>query len=129
MRDFGELEARIMESMWASSEPLTVRDVLTELIEERQLAYTTVMTVMDKLHRKGWLDREPVGRAYAYAPRQSKEQYTAELMNEALAASSDRQATLVAFLEQLTPAESATLRNVLAEQPAPRTAARRRRRS
>lgn len=126
MRDFGELEARIMESLWAAHGPLTVRDVLTELLEERPLAYTTVMTVMDKLHRKGWLTRESVGRAYAYSPRQSKEHYTAELMNDALAASSDRQATLVAFLEQLTPAESATLRDVLAEQPTGRRSSRRR---
>ena len=127
MRDFGELEARIMESLWTAHAPLTVRDVLSELLEERPLAYTTVMTVMDKLHRKGWLTREPVGRAYAYSPRQSKEQYTAELMNEALAATSNRQATLVAFLDQLTPAESATLRDVLAGRPAQSVSSRRRR--
>lgn len=113
MRNFGELEARIMELMWAADGPRTVREVHTELADERAIAYTTVMTVMDKLHRKGWLDREPVGRAYAYVPRQSKEHYTADLMNEALAASSDRGATLVAFLEQLTAAESRALRAAL----------------
>lgn len=113
MRDFGELEARIMESMWVAEGPRTVRDVHTELAAERTIAYTTVMTVMDKLHRKGWLEREPIGRAYAYRPRQSKERYTADLMNEALAASSDRGATLVAFLDQLTAAESKALRAAL----------------
>ena len=117
VRDFGELEARIMECMWAAESPRTVRDVHTELAAERTLAYTTVMTVMDKLHRKGWLEREPVGRAYVYRPRQSKERYTADLMNEALAASSDRGATLVAFLEQLTPAESRALRAALGKKP------------
>lgn len=121
MRDFGELEARIMERMWAADGLRTVRDVHTELAAERTLAYTTVMTVMDKLHRKGWLDREPVGRAYAYWPRQSKERYTADLMNEALAASSDRGATLVAFLDQLTTSESQALREALDQKPvAPR---------
>ena len=114
VRDFGELEARIMECMWSAKGPRTVRDVHGELAAERTLAYTTVMTVMDKLYRKGWLEREPVGRAYAYQPRQSKERYTADLMNEALAASSDRGATLVAFLDQLTPAESKALRAALA---------------
>lgn len=118
MRNFGELEARIMELMWAAGGSRTVREVHTELAAERSIAYTTVMTVMDKLHRKGWLDREPVGRAYAYLPRQTKERYTADLMNEALAASSDRGATLVAFLDQLTPAESRALRAALDQRPA-----------
>ena len=126
MRTFGELEARIMELMWAADSPRTVRKVHTQLAAERTIAYTTVMTVMDKLHRKGWLDREPEGRAYAYRPWQSKERYTADLMNEALAASSDRSATLVAFLEQLTPAESKALRAALDQRPA---ASRRPRRS
>jgi predicted transcriptional regulator len=66
VRGFGELEAQVMERMWASEAPRTVRDVHTEVTAERPLAYTTVMTVMDKLHRKGWLTREPTGRAYAY---------------------------------------------------------------
>lgn len=117
MRGFGDLEATIMERMWAATEPLTVRQVHTDLTGQRPLAYTTVMTVMDKLHRKGWLDREPVGRAYAYAPVVSREQYTADLMGEALSASSDRSATLVAFVEHLGPAEAAELRTALAALP------------
>ena len=96
----------------------------TELAPDRALAYTTVMTVMDKLHRKGWLTRETAGRAYAYTPRVTREQYTADLMGEALAASSDRSATLVAFLEQLDPAEAAALRAAL-DQPAAGSAAAR----
>ncbi len=126
MRAFGELEARIMECLWAADGPRTVREVHTELAPERTIAYTTVMTVMDKLHRKQWLDREPVGRAYSYRPWQTKEHYTADLMTEALTASSDRQATLVAFLDQLTAVEAKALRSALDQQP---TAGRRGRRS
>src|SRR5213078_4582793 len=99
-----------MERMWAAAAPRTVRQIHTELSADRSLAYTTVMTVMDKLHRKGWLIRDEDGRAYAYLPRLSREQYTADLMGEALAASSDRSATLVAFLDQLEPDEAETLR-------------------
>ena len=99
-----------MERLWAADAPMTVRQVHTDLNGQRSLAYTTVMTVMDKLHRKGWLLREPVGRAYEYRPAISREQYTADLMGEALSASSDRNATLVAFLERLDPAETAELR-------------------
>jgi len=122
VRGFGELEAEVMERMWAAEAPRTVRDVHTEVTAERPLAYTTVMTVMDKLHRKGWLTRQPAGRAYAYTPTVSKERYTADLMGEALAASSDRSATLVAFLDQLDPAEADQLRSALDERPV-RTAA------
>lgn len=119
MRGFGDLEATIMERLWAAAEPLTVRQVHTELAEQRTLAYTTVMTVMDKLHRKGWLDREPLGRAYLYRPVLSREQYTADLMGEALSASSDRTATLLAFVDHLAPAEAAQLRLALEELPEP----------
>lgn len=115
MRGFGELEATVMERLWAADGARTVRQVHTDVIRERPLAYTTVMTVMDKLHRKGWLTREPAGRAYAYTPSVSKERYTADLMGEALAASSDLSATLVAFLDQLEPAEAAALRAAIDE--------------
>ena len=114
-----------MDHLWTAGQACTVREVHTELAAERTSAYTTVMTVMDKLHRKGWLDRWPVGRAYAYAPRQSKEQYTADLMSEALAQSSDRRTTLVAFLDQLTAREAAALRAALDEQPVRPTRRRR----
>jgi predicted transcriptional regulator len=127
VRGFGELEAAVMERLWAADAPRTVRQVHTELAAYRQLAYTTVMTVMDKLHRKGWLTREPVGRAYAYTPAVSRDRYTAGLMGEALAASSDRSAALLAFLDQLTPEEAAQLRAALDEQtPSPPPAADRR---
>lgn len=110
VRGFGELEAQIMDRLWAAEGARTVREVHTALAETRTLAYTTVLTVMDKLHRKGWLKREPVGRAYAYLPTRTRDQYTADLMGEALHASSDPGATLVAFVEALTPEDAAALR-------------------
>jgi len=133
VRGFGELEAAIMARLWAAEGSRTVREIHTELADERSLAYTTVMTVMDKLHRKGWLTREAAGRAYSYTPAVTRERYTADLMGEALAASSDRSATLVAFLDQLDPTEAAALRSALEQQadtPDPsRRPARRRGRS
>jgi predicted transcriptional regulator len=129
VRGFGDLEAVIMERLWAADDALTVRQVHTDLQEERSLAYTTVMTVMDKLHRKGWLLREPVGRAYQYRPAISRERYTADLMGEALSASSDRSATFVAFLEQLGPAEAADLQHAFDQLSGhPRSTSSRRRR-
>jgi hypothetical protein len=55
MRRFGELEAVIMDRLWQWGRPVLVREVVEDLRGERPLAYTTVMTVMENLHRKGWL--------------------------------------------------------------------------
>ncbi|MBB5076726.1 BlaI/MecI/CopY family transcriptional regulator [Nonomuraea sp. NPDC050547] len=112
-RGLGELESTIMDRMWAYHKPASVRDVLEDLRKDREIAYTTVMTVMDKLHTKGLLKRKPVGRAYVYEPVASKEAYTAELMRDSLAASGNQAATLVHFLERLTPEEATALEAAL----------------
>ncbi len=102
-----------MDALWSSGRPSTVRDVLEELRRSREIAYTTVMTVMDILYQKGWLQRERESRAYRYWPTSSREQYVAELMRDALASSSDHAATLVHFTEQLSEEESLALRAAL----------------
>jgi len=56
----GDLEAQVMRRIWARGEPATVRDIVGDLRRERPIAYTTVMTVMDNLRKKGWL-RRPTG--------------------------------------------------------------------
>jgi predicted transcriptional regulator len=112
-RGLGELESTIMDRMWSYHRTASVRDVLEDLRHEREIAYTTVMTVMDKLHTKGLLKRRPVGRAYAYEPVASKEAYTADLMCHALAGSGNQAATLVHFLERLSPEEAVALEAAL----------------
>src|ERR1051326_7193900 len=64
MRQFGELEAVIMERLWEWGRPALVREVVDDLARDRSIAYTTVMTVMENLHRKGWLRRQRDGRAW-----------------------------------------------------------------
>jgi predicted transcriptional regulator len=113
VRRFGELEATIMDRLWARSEPATVREILDDLRKNRAIAYTTVMTVMDTLYRKRWLRRELDGRAYRYRPVASRESYTAQLMADALADSRDRPATFVAFVEQMSPRDAEALRAAL----------------
>jgi predicted transcriptional regulator len=117
VRGLGELESTIMDHMWAIKEPASVRDVLVHLQKDRPLAYTTVMTVMDKLHTKGLLKRKPVGRAYVYEAVSSKEAYTADVMRDSLAKSGNRAATLVHFLERLTPDEASALEAALQVYP------------
>ena len=113
MRGFGDLEAVIMDRVWAHESPVTVRDLFEELRAERNIAYTTVMSTMDNLHRKGWLARERDGKAYRYTAVASREEYSARLMREALTGSADTEAVLSHFVAQMDGAESAALRAVM----------------
>jgi predicted transcriptional regulator len=115
MRRFGELEAAIMDRLWERGSPALVREILDDLREDRPLAYTTVMTVMDNLHRKGWLRRQRDGRAWRYEPTGSRSGYTAALMNEALETSADRRKALAHFALQMSPHDAAVLREALDE--------------
>lgn len=109
MPALGDLEVQVMRRVWARREPVTVRDVLGDLQLERPIAYTTVMTVMGNLEKKGWLRRHAEGRAYRYEPLVSAEEYSTELMRQALAASTDRPAVLMHFIEELSAEEATAL--------------------
>ncbi len=113
MRRFGELEAVIMDRLWQWGRPVLVREMVEDLRGERPLAYTTVMTVMENLHRKGWLRRERDGRAWRYEPTGSRSGYTAALMTDALGTSADRRTALAHFVFQMSPHDAALLREAL----------------
>lgn len=113
MRGFGDLEAVIMDRVWERGEPVTVRELFDELAAERTIAYTTVMSTMDNLHRKGWLDRAREGKAYRYTATASREEYSARLMREALADGGDAEVVLSHFVAQIGSGESDALRTVL----------------
>jgi predicted transcriptional regulator len=113
VRGFGDLEAVIMHRVWEHEEPVTVRDLFDDLSAERTIAYTTVMSTMDNLHRKGWLDRVREGKAYRYTATASREEYSARLMREALADGGDAEAVLSHFVAQIDSGESEALRSVL----------------
>jgi predicted transcriptional regulator len=68
MASRGELEQRVMELLWESPVPRSVAEVHAAMSEERELAYTTVMTVLDRLAKKGMARRELVNRAWQYEP-------------------------------------------------------------
>ena len=76
----GELEQAVMDALWRRSAPTSVRDVHEELRGRREIAYTTVMTVLDRLAKKGTVVRQLDGRAWLYLPAQSRvELYTAAI--------------------------------------------------
>lgn len=108
----GSLEAKIMAVMWQHpDQDRQVKDVLPLLGDT--LAYTTVMTVMTRLHEKGLLRRTRRGRAWAYRPAQSRDAFIASAMAETLRAAQDRTGALLHFVADLGPAEAAALRRLL----------------
>jgi len=113
MRGFGDLEAEVMSRVWDHDAPVTVRELFDEMRHQRTIAYTTVMTTMDNLHRKGWLVRDKDGKAYRYTAVASRDEYSARLMREAMAEAGDTEAVLSHCVAQMDGAESDTLREVL----------------
>jgi predicted transcriptional regulator len=113
VRGFGDLEAVIMQLVWDHGSAVTVRELFDEMRQERAIAYTTVMSTMDNLHRKGWLDRVKEGKAYRYAATASREEYSARLMREALAGGGDTEAVLNHFVAQMDGDDSEVLRAVV----------------
>ena len=113
MRGFGELEAVVMDRVWEHGGPVTVRELFDELRHERPIAYTTVMSTMDNLHRKGWLARDKDGKAYRYTAVASRDEYSARLMREAMAEAGDTEAVLSHFVAAMDGDQSQVLREVL----------------
>jgi predicted transcriptional regulator len=113
----GELERAVMDVLWDRGTPLTVREV-AEALQNRELAYTTVMTVLDRLAGKEMVERERAGRAWSYRPAASREAYIAQLMLDALDLSSSRDAALVRFARSVSGTEAEVLRAALAEEAA-----------
>lgn len=114
----GELERAVMDQLWSADSEgwFTVREVYAALAADRDIAYTTVMTVMDRLSKKSWVRQERDGRAYRYQAAASRSAMTADLMREALDEFSvgDPHTALVAFVGAATPEERKALREALA---------------
>ena len=113
MREFGDLESAIMDVMWAADRPYPVREVRERMEYSRSVAYTTVMTVMDILHRKGVLRREKHGRAWRYWPAEAREEHDARLMAEVLRSGGNRVITMRRFLERVSDDEMESLRRAV----------------
>jgi predicted transcriptional regulator len=113
MRGFGELEAEVMHRVWDHAGPVTVRELFDGLRGQRPIAYTTVMSTMDNLYRKGWLARDKDGKAYRYTAVATRDEYSARLMREAMAEAGDTEAVLSHFVAQMDGEESQMLSEVL----------------
>ena len=97
MAAMGELEQAVMDILWNRPEPLSVRDVHELLAAERDLAYTTVMTVLDRLAKKGFVVRNLEGRAWLYRPANSRAaQIVAEMLDLLARLSADERREVLA---------------------------------
>ncbi|MFD4367564.1 BlaI/MecI/CopY family transcriptional regulator [Rhodococcus sp. NPDC058521] len=117
MAGLGELERAVMEHLWSAPEAQTVRQVHEALAARRELAYTTVMTVLQRLAKKHLVIQQRDDRAHRYLPVHQREELVASLMVDALQQadqSGSRAAALVHFVEQVGADEADALRGALA---------------
>lgn len=114
----GDLERAVMDHLWAADEPQTVRQVHESLRAQRDLAYTTVMTVLQRLARKSLVVQIRDDRAHRYTAAHGRDELVAGLMVDALAQaadSGDREAALMHFVERVGADEADALRRALAD--------------
>jgi predicted transcriptional regulator len=114
----GELEAGVLATLWRADQPLSPGQVRDQLGAD--LAYTTVMTILSRLHEKGSVTRTRVGRAFVYTPAFEQAELAASQMRSLLDSGHDREAVLAQFVGSLSADEERTLAALL------RRAARRR---
>jgi predicted transcriptional regulator len=118
VRKLGQLEAIVMDVLWDSPQhALRVRDVHERLETPPERAYTTVMTVLDNLHKKGWVVRHHEGKGYLYLPAQRREEAAADALREILRETGDPEAALTHFARTATARELSALRSALADLP------------
>lgn len=110
-RPAGALEGDVLAALWAADEPLTPTAVQREVGGE--LAYTTVLTALVRLHEKGVVDRERCGRGYAYRPVLDRPGITAAQMRELLESEDDREAVLARFVGSLSAEDERALIELL----------------
>jgi predicted transcriptional regulator len=112
-RPNGTREAEVLDLLLAAAKALTPREVAERLGGE--LTYSTVVTILTRMHRKQMLTRTPRGRAYAYAPVTDQAGFTARRMHTVLEGRADREAVLTQFADSLSEADADILRRLLGQ--------------
>jgi predicted transcriptional regulator len=109
----GRLEAEVLAVLWAAGGPMTAADVQQRV--DGDLAYTTVVTILSRLHDKGAATREKHGRSFAYLPVQDEAGLAARRMRKALDTGPDRDRVLARFVSDLSDHDEQTLRALLGD--------------
>jgi predicted transcriptional regulator len=119
MASLGELERSLMDVLWDTNGALSANELRDRLAEhgagagKKELATTTVLTVLSRLENKGFVTRDRGARPHVYRAVTSRAEHTAELMHEVLGSSGDREAALARFIGNVSPDEAETLRQLL----------------
>jgi len=112
-REMGALEAEVLRHLWAMARPASPGEVLEAMGGE--LAYSSVMTILVRLWRKGLVGRDRRGRAYVYQPLLSEAELAASRMRATLDRTGDTEAALSRFVGTLSKREERVLRRVLGD--------------
>lgn len=107
----GDLERTVMDVLWAARGSVAATE-LREALADRELALTTVHTVLSRLEAKGFVEHDDA-RPRRFSPRASRAEHAAELMHEVLGRAGDRQAVLARFVGGVDPEEARLLRELL----------------
>ncbi|MFU8946931.1 BlaI/MecI/CopY family transcriptional regulator [Mycetocola zhadangensis] len=116
MATLGELERSVMDVLWSADESISaneLRDRLDSGTGAKEVAVTTVLTVLSRLENKGFVERDRSSRPHLYRSVTTRAEHTADLMHEVLGAAPDREAALARFIGQVSPEEAETLRALL----------------
>ncbi|MEE1620247.1 BlaI/MecI/CopY family transcriptional regulator [Zafaria sp. Z1313] len=120
MASLGELERSVMDLLWDSDGARTANELRDDLAQAggddgKELAVTTVLTVLARLEKKHLVARERDTRPHRYRAVTSREEHTVELMNEALGNVMDREAVLARFVGGISAEEAEALRRILGD--------------
>lgn len=121
-RGAGELESAVLAVLWTAGEPLNPHDVRERLAAsagDDALSYSTVVTILSRLHEKGSLQRHRDGRAFRYAPVADEAGLAARRLSAMLDRAPDREAVLSRFVNDLSDTDEQLLRNLLADRDTP----------
>src|SRR5215469_3558673 len=112
-RAAGELEAAVLAVLQGAGAPLSPAEVRERI--GGSLAYTTVVTILSRLHVKGVLERHKAGRAYLYSPVADEPGLAARRMARVLDGEADREAVLARFVSALSDSDEELLRRMLGD--------------
>ena len=112
-RGMGQLEAEVLAVLWDQGGWMTPGEVRGVIGGEPPLTYSTVMTILRRLGKKGVVERERDGKAFAYHALRTREEQAAARMAELLAAAHDPVVALTHFVDELGADQRAQLRRLL----------------
>lgn len=111
----GELEQAIMDLLWDAMEPQTANQVREQLVQRQhtEQAITTVLTVLGRLHKKGFVLKKDSRRPHEFSAAMSREEHTVKLLNDVLGSAADKQAVLARFIGSIDPSDAHGVQQML----------------